>query len=228
MNNESDHNNYKDIFFQLKMLFDGCDTILDAIPLGNRYIEKHPHMKSMILSYMNGRAYKDTIDIKTKQNTLHDTEMATDRDKALSFASKAMDKTNDDVYKKTLERLIQRKEYISREIKPKPKDNVKYINKKCPHCSHILYMPEDTGYVICGYHNPNQGYDWNGCGRDWCFHCGKILCKRWETNSLCLQMNRYHDEDCCSKHAKENGTVYPDDYCQCNNFNYITSLVSKR
>ena len=46
---------HKEIYNQLKFIFEGCDTILDAIQFGNQYIEKYPHMKSMILSYMNGK-----------------------------------------------------------------------------------------------------------------------------------------------------------------------------
>lgn len=214
---------HKDIYNQLKAIFDGCDTILDAMPFGNYYIEKYPHMKSMITSYMNGRSYKDVVDIKTKQNFMRDTDNFMSRDEALHFSSKLTEKTTDDIYKKTLERIVNSKTFKKREFK---KDTVKYINKECPHCSHILSMPESTQYVICGYHNPNQGYDWIGCGKDWCFQCEKILCKRWEMNSLCLQMNRYHNDECCSKHAKETGHKYPDDYCQCNNINIFNALMN--
>jgi hypothetical protein len=219
----TDDTNHKDIYIQLKAIFDGCDTILDAIPFSNEYSELYPHMKSMIISYMNGRTYRDTIDIKTKQVMIRDLESINNRDEAYSYSSKLTEKTTDDVYKKTLERLSNRKTYRKRE--QKIKDMPKYITKYCPHCSHAINMLETTQYVICGYQNPNQGYDWNGCGRDWCFQCGKMLCKRWETNSLCLQMNRYHDDDCCSKHSKETGKIYPDDYCQCNNMNIINSLI---
>lgn len=206
---------HKEIYTQLKAIFDGCDTILDAIHFGNIYIKRYPHMKSMILSYMNGRTYRDTIDIRTKQSMMYDVHMRDNRDDALEAISKIVDKTTDDVYRKTLERLAHRKYY--RKIKHKDVSLHHNVSKKCPHCSHVLNMPESTQYVICGYHNPIQGYDWNGCGRDWCFQCNKMLCKRWETNSLHLQMNRSHDEECCSKHAHENGYVFPDDYCQCNN-----------
>ncbi|VBB17866.1 hypothetical protein YASMINEVIRUS_329 [Yasminevirus sp. GU-2018] len=214
---------HKDVYNQLKAIFDGCDTILDALPFGNYYIDKYPHMKSMIVSYMNGRSYRDVVDIKTKQSMMRDTDAIGTRDEALIFMAKQTDKTTDDVYKKTLERLASRKNYRKREVKVR--EPVKYISKKCPHCSHVLNMPENTQYVICGYHNTSQGYDWNGCGRDWCFQCGKMLCKRWETNSLCLQMNRHHDEECCSKHARETGRKYPDDYCQCNNINLLSTLI---
>jgi hypothetical protein len=216
---------HREIFIQLKSIFDGCDTLLDALHFGNIYIEKYPHMKSMILSYMNGRSYRDNIDIKTKQSMMNDINMCENRDDALEALSKLIDKTTDDVYRKTLERLAHRKHYRKIERKQINNDIRHNISKKCPHCSRVLNMPENTQYVICGYHNPNHGYDWNGCGRDWCFHCGKMLCKRWETNNLHLQMNRHHDDECCSKHAQENGYNYPDDYCQCNNMNLINTLI---
>ena len=218
---------HKDIYIQLKAIFDGCDTIIDAIPFGNAYIEKYPHMKSMIISYMNGRTYRDTIDIKTKQGMIRDLESINNRDDAYAYSSKLTEKTTDDVYKKTLERLSNRKTYRRREYNIKDNDIPKCTTKKCPHCKHAINMPDSTQYVICGYQNPSQGYDWNGCGRDWCFHCGKMLCKKWEIDALCLQTNRSHDEECCSKHAKENNKVYPDDYCQCNNnsMNIINSFI---
>lgn len=213
---------HNDIYLQLKAIFDGCDTILDAIYFGNIYIEKYPHMKGMITSYMNGKIYRDTIDIKTKQNMMHDIHMCDSRDDALENLSKLIDKTTDDVYRRTLERLAYRKYYRHKTIPKRINDD--RCSKKCPHCSHTLNMPESTQYIICGYHNPSQGYDWAGCGRDWCFQCNKMFCKRWETNNLNLLMNRSHDEECCSTHAKENGYVYPDDYCQCNNM-FINSLI---
>lgn len=218
-----DNITHKDVFNQLKAIFDGCDTILDALPFGNHYINKYPHMKSMIVSYMNGRTYRDVIDIKTKQSMMRDTDAVHSRDDAQQFISKLTEKTHDDVYKKTLERLANRKNYYRKETKIK--EHIKFFNKKCPHCSRVLNMPEGTQYVICGYHNPNQGFDWNGCGKDWCFQCEKMLCKCWETNTLFVQMNRYHDEECCAKHARENNKKYPDDYCQCNNMSILNTLI---
>ena len=51
----------------------------------------------------------------------------------------------------------------------------------------------DTDYAICGYNEEtNEGYDWNGCGCDWCFKCGKILCKKWQANDLFILTNTYN------------------------------------
>lgn len=213
--------NYKDIYNQLKAILEGCDTIIDAMPFANAYIEDYPHMKDMILSYMQGKTYRDVVDIKTKLTMMYDTNTYSHRDDALSFVSKITGKTTDDIYKKTLERICNRKDYRRIQTKPKESEN---ITKRCPHCSHAINMPKDTTYVICGYHNPTLGYDWNGCGKEWCFSCEKIMCKKWETHSLCLQINRYHNDECCLKHAKENGNVYPDDYCQCSRLKILNPL----
>ena len=207
---------HKDIYNQLKAILDGCDTIQDAIPFCNNYAERYPHMKSMIFSYTNGRSYLDTVDIMTKQNMLGDINLYETRDDALALLSKLVDRTSDDVYKKTLERIAHKKHF--KKIENKSVDTITHISKKCPHCSHVLNMPENTSYVICGY-KQNQAYDWNGCCKDWCFHCNKMLCKRWEVDSLHLLMNRTHDDECCLKHSKNNGYRYPEDYCQCNNIN---------
>lgn len=209
---------HNDVYIQLKHIFDGCDTILDALPFCNMYAEKVPHMKSMINSYTNGRTYKDNVDIKTKQSMMNDVNLCDTRDNALNMISKIAERTNDEVYKKALERIALRKHHrIDHRVMNV--NNINNINKKCPHCSHVLNMPENTNYVICGYHNPNSGYDWNGCGKDWCFHCNKMLCKSWIPDSLNLKMNRVHDDECCSKHAIENGFKYPENYCQCNHIN---------
>lgn len=220
----TDSASYKDIYKQLKAIFDGCDTIVDAIQFGNMYIKKYPNMESMIVSYMNGRSYRDTVDIKTKQASLNDVHHCSTRDDALALISKLSDKTLDDVYKKTLERIAYRKNY--KKLEAKRIDTTPNVSKKCPHCGHVLNMTENTQYVICGYHNPNVGYDWNGCGRDWCFQCEKKLCKRWEVDALHLRINRHHDGDCCEKHAQDNGNKYPDDYCQCNNMNILHTFIN--
>ena len=214
---------HKNIYNQLKAIFDGCDTIIDAQPFGNQYIDKYPHMKSIINSYMNGRTYRDIIDIKTKQYVMREACANYSHDDAMQFISKQTSKTTDDVYIKTLERIVSNRSYCRKENIIK--EQINYVSKKCPHCSHILNMPELTQYIICGYHNSSQGYDWSGCGRDWCFQCEKKLCKRWEIDALCLQMNRYHDEECCIKHAQENGKHYSDEYCQCNNTNVLRSFT---
>lgn len=106
---------HKDIYIQLKAIFEGCDTIVDALPFGNTYIEIYPHMKSMIVSYMNGKHYRDVIDIKTKQSMLQDIDAINNREEALASVSKLTEKTTDDVYKRVMERIANKKTYCKRE-----------------------------------------------------------------------------------------------------------------
>lgn len=112
---------------------------------------------------------------------------------------------------------------FKRIIKYKPRllthDN-KYnkIQKECPHCKKIYSGVATTKYVICGYtHQTNKGFDWKGCGKDWCFICGKKFCKNWDINVLYNQTNRNHDGKCCKNMAIKNNENYIIDYCQCSN-----------
>jgi hypothetical protein len=208
-------NNHIDIYKQLKSIYDGCDTILDALPFCNMYVEKYPHMKKIIISYTNGKIYNGNIDIKTKQNMLNDIFLCDNKDEANIMISILREKTNDDICKRAMDRIANCKLYHKREYKHS--EPVVNIRKKCPHCDHVTCMEKESTYVICGYTNPTQGYDWNGCGKDWCFQCKKILCKSWEGHKLLLKLNRTHTDVCCSKHARDNGHTYPNDYCQCSN-----------
>ena len=59
------------------------------------------------------------------------------------------------------------------------KNKISLYRAKCPHCMHVNIINERTTYSICGYNDIMIGYDWEGCGRDWCVTCGKKLCKKW-------------------------------------------------
>ena len=110
------------------------------------------------------------------------------------------------------------KPYENKNNKTSNKHNINknYTSKPCPHCGHICTVDKNTEYIICGYIDNNKGYDYRGCGKDWCFKCGKILCKVWDKDSLFLLMNRYHNAECCLKHSKKHNHKY-EDYCQCIN-----------
>lgn len=113
--------------------------------------------------------------------------------------------TNDDAQINTLKRILDMK----------PPNNIykQYDNKTCPHCNKKHFINNNDDYMICGY--SHKGYDWNGCGKDWCGQCGKKLCKQWGHNSLFNPLNRIHNNKCCKKHADKNGFDYLNDYCQC-------------
>jgi hypothetical protein len=94
-------------------------------------------------------------------------------------------------------------------------DNHKKIYRCCPHCNKKNYTMNNTIYVICGY--SNKGFDWIGCQKDWCFSCGKKLCKCWDIDELFNICNRFHDGKCCKKYAHDANYDYKKEYCQCCN-----------
>lgn len=218
---------YDELYKQLKGILDGCDTLLDGIPFLNYYVDTYPDKKNFIINYINSKRYNDNIDIKTKQSIIYDVYMSNTKNKALNIIYDTTKNTLDQVYKNTLNRISNTKDYI---ITRKYKKKIVNIQKKCPHkkCGHIISMPKDTQYVICGYTDTKVGYDWNGCGRDWCFKCEKILCKSWEEHKLHIVLHRHHTTDCCKKHAKKYSYKYPDNYCRCYNENidnYFNSFI---
>lgn len=130
------------------------------------------------------------------------------------------DMTDDEAQIKTLERIISfKKEKEEREdpLEVFFKDDgdiedTKEIFKPCPHCNNVFIGNEKTTYLICGY--SRKGFDWKGCGKDWCFKCGKKLCKCWNIDSLFDISKRFHDKRCCKYYAHRLMEDY-DNFCQC-------------
>lgn len=213
--NNINYDHIKRLYVEFKHILSGCDTILDALNFANIFIEKYPDDREMIFSLVNGQKYMESLDINTKQDILNDIHKAHTKEDALEIMDKLKDKNYDDVYKRTMVRLSNRKYNRPLDIKVVKKKSV--ISKNCPHCGYSVQASPNANYVICGYSNGigNKGIDWDGCGRDWCFQCGKILCKKWHDHGLYLEMNRMHNDECCVKHSKETGKKYPEDYCQC-------------
>lgn len=94
-----------------------------------------------------------------------------------------------------------------------------YLQVCCPHCNKKNTGTNTSTYVICGYNA--KGYDWKGCGKDWCFKCGKKLCKNWTTDHLYNKQNRIHDNKCCKSFATKIEDQYPENYCCCKGVDYI-------
>lgn len=125
-----------------------------------------------------------------------------------------------------VERIISRKPYKPtfkklKDIRNNNNDNdIEYVKKNksiaknCPHCGRKCIRDKNASYVICGY--TKLGYDWKGCGKDWCFKCNKILCKNWHIDHLYDTKNRIHTTKCCNEHSIKFNKKYPDDYCLCN------------
>lgn len=159
--------------------------------------------------------YKDKI-LRNKINTkqiefnkfieyLDLLDNCTYKNEAQKIVNLALNYTEDDAQISTLRRILNDK--ISNM-------NVKYNEKNiCPHCSKKNFINNSDDYMICGY--SHKGYDWNGCGKDWCNNCGKKLCKQWGADSLFNKLNRVHTIKCCKKHAEKMGADYLTEYCQC-------------
>lgn len=106
--------------------------------------------------------------------------------------------TNDPAQLSTINRIFNEKKSYN-------------ISKNCPFCNLKYYNNEGKKYIICGL-NDKPPFT-NGCSRDWCFDCGKKLCKSWYLDNLYDLNNRSHDI-CCKKHAKKNGFNI-NEYCNC-------------
>ena len=181
-------------------------------------------MKNLIYSIINGKRYDSVLDFKTIKSIIETVNEYQCIDESYEIIEMYSNKTYDPIQKRTLIRITKNKllkPYNYIETNHKFNNNIiedlNIITKQCPHCNHNCFSDINTMYIICGYTNSHTGYDWKGCGKDWCFKCGKILCKSWDINQLFLEMNRIHDTNCCKNHSKENNKQYPEDYCQCIN-----------
>jgi len=201
------------IYIELKAILSGCDTLIDAMRFTKPYCDKYPNYKQIILNMLNGYQYFDTIDQHIKIEMIRDMIKCESKDDGKLIIEKIENRTYDDVMKRVMNKLLNKKKNKKYKLN---NEFTKLYTKKCPHCNHLMTMRSGIEYVVCGYPNTNIGYDWTGCGKDWCFQCGKMLCKRWELHKLHSESNRTHDDKCCEKHAIENEKNYIIDYCHCN------------
>jgi hypothetical protein len=93
---------------------------------------------------------------------------------------------------------------------------IETFTKKCPHCHKDNTASKDIYYIVCGFDPQGLSLpDDTGCACDWCFQCGKRLCKNWYYDDLFMVLNQKHNTNCCKLHANKNHLKYPEDYCQC-------------
>jgi hypothetical protein len=196
-----------------------------AVLLFNEYFSRtnKPVVKKILESYINDNNYKKRMTYKEYAKIVKKIKKLSYQDDGDIILNEIRDNTELPSQLKSLERLIR-----SKPLKPDiiPLSNVKFIKKKdaiitksCPHCGYNKTDNSLNAYVICGYNS--KGFDWEGCGFDWCFDCGKKLCKCWSVNHLYNLKNRYHSDKCCKSHAIKTGGIYPNDYCQCTNKNVV-------
>lgn len=138
------------------------------------------------------------------------------RDDARDFVQTIFKRTSDNIQRSLIIRIIgflppKMQKITMKDFNNKLKEENTMV-RCCPHCQKMTQALKSTTYVVCGYNS--KGYDWEGCQKDWCFRCGKKLCKNWYENDLCNEQNRYHDNNCCNEYASKNKDSY-ENYCDC-------------
>jgi hypothetical protein len=85
--------------------------------------------------------------------------------------------------------------------------------KKCPWCGRWFLKDNACAYIFaCGLDEKNQFYKGQGCGRTWCWTCGKKYCTLYYdpvTGGRCIGAKDNHDANCC---RSESG-FKEEDYC---------------
>lgn len=202
------------IIKEFKYILSGCNTILDALYFLDLYIkDKSESDRSLLLSIVYGTTYDNVLDMINIKDLLNNISLI-----QIDNFSKINLCMNDQFYVKIFKRLsmiINNKSY-------KMLKKCKYIRKSCPNCSFKYIGNGLTTYVICGLEDEKNGFNWDGCGKDWCFKCEKKLCKSWTNDKLFLSINRYHDANCCRMYAELNNEDY-NNYCKCKNI-YVNRL----
>lgn len=219
--NNSD--NLKDLYIKYKFLLSGINNIEDAIYYYEKITQRHKNdiLKKLLSDLIQNKSYNNasmsTIKFMECQEKINKIKFKNDIQTYIND-NKNFNQTQIRALQRFMNSKPDKPYYITlkelREKNRKNKNNI--VMKQCPHCNHPLSTDENIDYVICGYH-PNASHNSRGCGKDWCFKCGKKLCKLWSTNQLFILINRQHDNKCCKKHAQKNKYKYPEDYCNCLN-----------
>lgn len=195
------------MYNKLRIILNGVKTHEDAIRIIN------------ILKLENNEIVKNIIRSKHIASNMLDFKKINDEiDKLLKLKYKNNVFDYISAYLRDISDLAQLNVFY-RIANMKSYKNIDFTNmmtKKCPHCGHLMSMPIGTIYVVCGYANEEDGFDWKGCQKDWCFKCGKKLCKSWGIDELHIPENRIHNIECCRNMAKLNNESYEDNYCHCN------------
>ena len=208
-----------EILKKYKIYFNGLNNINDVnklITLLNLSEEE----KGLIINYYLTLNLSKVISIEEFEKILVSLNKLKYQEDVLENIYKLSSLTNDKAQINCLYRLALSKEHKLKycnliDVKSKTKNFG--LNKICPHCFHENLISPLNTYAICGYNNIHEGYDWQGCGRDWCVECGKKLCKKWNENYLFMEENRFHNNECCEIHAKKTDSSYLNDYCHCFN-----------
>lgn len=199
---------------EFQNILSGCKTLIDALYFTDIYSKSvDENNKNLMISIVYGMSFNNNyIDLNTMKEILNNISNI-----SIENTDNFTINNNDNLQTRIFMRIsnLMNKKYnkiYTKKTKP--------IKKYCPHCNRKFISNSNIDYVICGLEDEKNGFNWDGCGKDWCFKCEKKLCKSWSTNKLFLNINRVHDNECCKKYAKEYNQNYINEYCQCKN-NYV-------
>lgn len=227
MDNLSEHDKLQ--YKRYKILSSVVTSKTDIKQLIDIYASKITN-KSLICILDNDlHSYKNNYSIGVDEfmNMLDKLGSYTYRDDARGLVEKIFKRTCDIIQRNSVIRIIGRKPPRSNIIdmkttKSKHRGETDFMEKNCPHCGKREKYQSSSTYIICGYND--KGFDWIGCGHDWCFRCGKKLCKTWADNELFVKNNRFHSERCCRIAAHRNTESYSKLYCKCSKI-YINHRI---
>lgn len=208
-------NNSNEIFNKYKLIIDGCQnpTDITEILIKNGVNDRDINL---LLSYASSRKYNICFSKSNFIEIINNLNKQKYKEDVLEEMKVHLQKTTDIAQINTMHRIANTKilkPTIITKSTIKNKDDV--IKKTCPHCCQINTKDKTSEYVICGY--DIDGYNWEGCGKDWCFSCGKKLCKSWDSHNLFLEDNRKHNKKCCKEYADNHNLNYEEEFCFCKN-----------
>jgi hypothetical protein len=192
----------------LRGILDGINTIEDGIK-----VKVNDDDKKLWEIMICSKIYKKMYGFNSFIDLINELNKITNKEEANNYIL-TMGDMFDEAQINTVTRIINEKP--SRQKMEKKNINL-FTVKKCPHCGTSKMASLFVSYIICGY--TENGIDNIGCYHDWCFKCGKKLCKEWIKDNLHVETNRKHDGKCCKKYAEEHGMDYLNDFCQCINVN---------
>lgn len=79
--------------------------------------------------------------------------------------------------------------------------------KQCPWCERWCLKDSNCNYIFaCGLDEKGKFHIGKGCGKSWCFECGKKYCGIYfdaDTGKKSLQAKDMHDMNCCFDESQE-------------------------
>jgi hypothetical protein len=233
---------YEEVYIIFNNILSGCRTMIDAFYFAEKIIQINQSYRDLLAGMIHNKKYDKIMDMRTIAHTLNELNNVEYREDIDEYINKNMKNNIDTNQINTFLRFGRNKPVKNHNIirdkpykislqsnifnkKQKYNDDVNsnLITKHCPHCKITTKVNSDAEYIICGYANNNKGYDWDGCGKDWCARCERMLCKTWDKDKLFVNFNRIHNATCCKEYAERNELSY-DKFCQCSNVNVKREL----